>query len=280
MSAPASEPAKPRGLLSALNAGVYKAERLLIGVFFATMAVSVFVHTMHGGLDKYGLSTCGMPGMAACGGAWGATAAVALVFAAMGYAAMRARQRSKGGGTRGGALLGALVIGVLGAALMQVLVWAFPTGWGWSTKLALSMLLWVGLLGASLVTYERRHIHIEAVKKFLPKRLQDINSFIANLLAAALCGFVTFMGALFALKLYDAWSQTGGRAAVVEQLTWLPEWVVAMGLPLAFGIMGLRFIGHAFGSLRGEGGPIEKELQEAERIAAENRAKGDAGGDR
>ena len=269
-----SSPASPRGFLGTLNAGVYAVERILIGLFFATMSVSVFVHTMHGGMDKYGLASCGQPGMASCGSSWGATAAVALVFAAIGYAAMRSRQRAKGGGTRGGALLGALVVSVLGAGLMQFLVWAFPTGWAWSTKLALAMLLWVGLLGASLVTYERRHIHIEAVKKFLPPRLQHATSFIAHVLTAVLCAFVTFMGVLFTMKLYTAWAETGGRAAVVEQLTWLPEWAVAMGLPIAFGIMGLRFIGHAVASLRGQGGAIEKEMLEAERVAAENKSQG------
>jgi TRAP-type C4-dicarboxylate transport system permease small subunit len=252
--------------LRALDDAVYRVERGLVALFFGFMSLTVFVHTLHGGIDRYALASCGDPAMASCGAAWGVTLAAAAILFALGFAAVRARRRQRER-PLAGTWKTALVISIVATGALQGLLWAFPRGWEWSAQLALALLLWVGLLGASLVTKERRHIHVEAVKKFLPPRLQRFAAFLANLLAAVLCAFVATIGALFTERLYIAWSDSGGRAAILEQVPWIPEWTVGLAIPMTFAVMALRFMGHAAGSFRGEGGPVEREILAAEKAS-------------
>lgn len=211
-----------RDYFKSLDTAIYQGERAIVMVSFIVMAIAVFIdvvwrtaHSVHGS-TAYGFAfgigvLCVMGGMTA---RWpGATVVKRLAAAVAAY--------------------------VLLAAACYAIYLA-PNGFGWSQKLALVLIVWVGLLGSSMAAREGRHIAIDAVKRVIPERLVRAFELGAGGLTVILCAVLTVLAVMYAQANWVDWRESGMRAFVFESLGW-PYWVATVPIPIGFGLMGARF---------------------------------------
>ncbi|MDB5106424.1 MAG: Tripartite ATP-independent periplasmic transporter DctQ component [Fibrobacteres bacterium] len=116
----------------------------------------------------------------------------------------------------------------------------------WAKELAVYLLVWVGFLGASLAVHRRRHLVVQAGEKWFPERVRKWTSLAACLTTAVLCLILAWLGARFVLE-----TRTIGETSLGMGV---PMWIVQIVIPLAFLIIGLRFLGLCGAILRH--GPI------------------------
>ena len=131
-------------------------------------------------------------------------------------------------------------------AFLQVLLrnaWDF--GLPWIDILLRHLVLWLGIMGASLATRMNRHIRIEALLRFLPARHQRFVERGVLLMAAAIC---TLLG-VAAVDLVRQEQATGSMAFGP-----VPTWMLQLILPVGFAIVAFRFGLQTFSPTAGDGG--------------------------
>ncbi len=142
--------------------------------------------------------------------------------------------------------LGALTTLGLCLAVKAILV-VLPNGLVWGPAVGLSCMLWLGFLGASLATHEKRHLALEMGEKIWPAGLQGPVRILAMMATAALCLFLLLLALLSVAAHHQSW--------VVNHLTGnllptqIPKWVVFLVFPYGFFIMTFRFLGQGLGLL-------------------------------
>lgn len=198
------------------------------------------------------------------------------------------QDRSEGWKIRAAGTLGAV------AVLEWVCVHYVPEGYTWSKKISLLLLLWVGLLSASICVYAGKHIRMGAVQKLLPEKARRFLNGAGFLGATVFCALMTALGFdyIFGLKASDdefmtqafMWEGTRyvygfegmfGRGGFLEG-TDIPDWLGILSAPVGFGIATVRFLGAGISSFLGgsygESG-IEEGMAEAEEAKAAETAK-------
>lgn len=136
-----------------------------------------------------------------------------------------------------------LGLAVLVAAGLAASVWAvlalFPNGLVWGPAVALACMLWVGFLGASLATRDKKHLALEMGEKLWPARVLPYSKAVAALLTGLLCGFLSWLAWLSLQGHLTTWqvNPLAGQLLPTE----IPKWAVFTILPYTFGIMALRF---------------------------------------
>jgi TRAP-type C4-dicarboxylate transport system permease small subunit len=73
------------------------------------------------------------------------------------------------------------------AFLQVVLRNVFSTGLLWADPLVRHAVLWVGFLGAAIATHEERHISIDALTRFLPRRWKAAAAIASQLFVVVVC---------------------------------------------------------------------------------------------
>lgn len=141
--------------------------------------------------------------------------------------------------------LGRRIEDVLLAALLTVMVllagWQivqrnfFGGGMIWGDELLRLMVLWLGLLGAMAASRDDRHISIDLLLRFLPQRLKLPVRVALHCFTSVVCGMLAWYSLLFVRMEHEYHT---------EVLTGLPAWWFELILPLAFGMMCLRYVGH------------------------------------
>ncbi len=180
--------------------------------------------------------------------------------------------------------------GVLGggAVVWFCLSW-FPIGYTWTSKVSLMLLLWVGMLAASICVHEGKHIRMEALGKLAPERARRYLTALGFVVAAAFCALMAWLGVLYTfdpiadadpqlpelLSLFGTryvFGPTGayGLGGRIEG-TDIPDWVGAFSVVVGFGLATLRFAGAgvswALGG--GYGAPAPEEgMEEARQLAS------------
>ncbi len=125
--------------------------------------------------------------------------------------------------------------GLVGLGVLMAMATQVPNDNAWATRLALFLLLWAAFLGASMATYERRHLTIDAVRKAVPARFTSFfNGF--SLMAAG----VFTAGFLWLAIQY--WLRRLDQATLPGEI---PQWLSTLAIPVALTIMTLRFFGQA-----------------------------------
>lgn len=96
------------------------------------------------------------------------------------------------------------------------------------------LVLWVGLLGATIATHEGKHINIDALSRFLKGRRKNIILFLSNLFSVLVCSLLT----------YASWvvvKDSREFAESVKIFIEVPTWALQLILLIGFGIMTFRF---------------------------------------
>ncbi|OGQ26554.1 MAG: hypothetical protein A2138_19470 [Deltaproteobacteria bacterium RBG_16_71_12] len=147
----------------------------------------------------------------------------------------------------GSALRGALVfIGC--AAAVELLLWAFPSSVPGAQRFALGLMLWAGMLGASVAARERRHIVLDAVVKKLDPGTKRPVALVSGLVTGAFCALVALLAGMQLAGEIHEWASNEG-VGLYESLP-IPTWIATLAIPTAFAIMGARFVGYAVRDFR------------------------------
>jgi C4-dicarboxylate transporter DctQ subunit len=162
------------------------------------------------------------------------------------------------------------------AGFVQALLWAFPSSLPGAQKFSLGLMLWSGMLGASIATRQRRHIVLDTVKKKLDEKMGNVFSLIGGVVTAAFCGLLTVLALIQLHGEFVLW-RDGDGVGVFDALP-IPKWLVTLALPVTFGTMSLRFLGAGVrdlvwgppvGGVDAHGVDMEQLSKDAELVARE-----------
>lgn len=124
----------------------------------------------------------------------------------------------------------------------------FGQGIFWAQRVAVYAATIAGLLGFSLCVAKGGHLRPSSFDKLAPPAWNEALNRIADLVAAAICLFLTVYGANFVLNSFNL----GERGQAID----MPLWPVQIILPYCFGSAMLRYLVYAgFPALR----PVEQE---------------------
>lgn len=134
------------------------------------------------------------------------------------------------------------------AVVVKLLLWAFPSSVPGAQRFALGLMLWAGMLGASVAAKERRHIVIDAVVKKLDADTKRPIALISGVVTGAFCACIAVLaGMQLAGEIHD-WASNEG-VGLYESLP-IPTWIATLAIPTAFIIMGARFVGYGIRDFR------------------------------
>jgi len=102
----------------------------------------------------------------------------------------------------------------------------------WAGPMLRISVLWVGMIGAMVATRSDKQISIDAVSRFLPTKWNARVRVVTDLFTAIVAAVVAWSA--FRLVLDD-------RAAGVMAVGFVPLWVCEAILPVAFGVIALRY---------------------------------------
>ncbi len=94
------------------------------------------------------------------------------------------------------------------------------------------LVLWVAFLGAVAASREGKHIHVDAIARWLPPRIKAGVAAFTDLFTLAVCLVLAWQS----LRYIESARATGEIAFGV-----LPVWVAGSILPLAFTLIALRY---------------------------------------
>lgn len=130
-------------------------------------------------------------------------------------------------------LLVSLLAVMVGLAFLQIVLRIFfATGMLWGEPLLRHLVLWVGLLGATLAAKEGRHINIDVISRVLPERGKVAIQALTDLFSTVICIFLIYSSLTFIRDEF----QTAALA-----FSKIPTWAVAVIFPVAFGLIALHF---------------------------------------
>ncbi len=159
---------------------------------------------------------------------------------------------------------------IAGAGVVWFCTTWFPVGYTWTNKVALMLLLWVGMLGASVCVHEGKHIRMEGPGKLAPEKAQRWITALGFLVAAAFAGVMTWLGVLYTFGPMGAY-ELGGRVEGTD----IPDWVGTFSVVVGFGLATLRFfaasVSWMLGGTYGAAAP-EEGMEEARAHGAESEA--------
>jgi TRAP-type C4-dicarboxylate transport system permease small subunit len=120
----------------------------------------------------------------------------------------------------------------LGALAMWLII---PEGYSWAKEFSMILLVWTGLVGASMASHEGRQIDIDMGRKLFPKRARVVVTVVAHLVAAAFAAFIVLLGVKYVFGA-SGLLELGGRM----QHTGIPDWIVALAIPYSFAMLTFR----------------------------------------
>jgi len=130
---------------------------------------------------------------------------------------------------------------VILAAIQIILRNVFDDAILWAGPMLRVGVLWVGMIGAMVATRSDNQISIDAVSRFLPKLWKARVRVVTDLFTAIVAAVVAWSA--FRLVLDD-------RAAGVTAVAFVPLWVCEAILPVAFGVIAIRYFLFAIRHLR------------------------------
>ncbi len=125
---------------------------------------------------------------------------------------------------------------MLFVAFYQVLLRNFyDFSYLWADQLVRILVLWVGLLGASIATHQSQHLSIDVVTKFLPARVSQVVKLLVRIFAVVVC----------ILLARASWSYMVLQMEMGEKsLFGLPAWSTETIIPGAFILISFHFLIH------------------------------------
>lgn len=130
-----------------------------------------------------------------------------------------------------------ILVGMVLLSFIQIMLRnVFGIGLIWIDPLVRQMLLWVTLVGAMVATRGHNHVTVDAISRYLPPgRMKFATGFICDTFATIVCALLTY--STFRVFYMEFQDPLGGHI-----MPGLPLWGTLLTLPVAFGVMTLRFL--------------------------------------
>lgn len=124
----------------------------------------------------------------------------------------------------------ALMVGLAGA---QILLRNFlDTSIFGADQILRLLVLWVALLGAIAASREGKHIHVDAIARWLPGRIKPAVGALTDLFTLVVCLLLAWQSLRFMQSARESAEMVSGS---------LPVWLAVLILPLGFSLIGLRY---------------------------------------
>lgn len=130
-------------------------------------------------------------------------------------------------------LIGLLVSMIVLSSGQIVLRNFFDFGFIWIDPLLRVLVLWTGLIGATVASRQNKHIRIDLISRFFSKRLHLAIQVFIGFFTAFICAIIAWFGSHWVLTDYQ------------EKLTsfsGLPNWILEIIIPIAFGLIAIRYL--------------------------------------
>lgn len=123
---------------------------------------------------------------------------------------------------------------VIGLSFLQVILRNFVGGgFIWGDVLLRQMVLWIGLIGASIATKENRHLNIDIVSKIVSSKAKYFINILINIMSAYICSLLLKASFRFVV------SEKSFGTTVLENF---PVWIFETIFIIAFCLMMFRFV--------------------------------------
>jgi TRAP-type C4-dicarboxylate transport system permease small subunit len=122
-----------------------------------------------------------------------------------------------------------------------------PNGLIWAQSFALSLLLWLSLLGASLAAHDRRHLALDIGSKLWPESWRGKVAAVGHALSAVFCLGILVLAVRSVEDHLGMWVDSD-RAAGVLSGTRIPKWFAAAAIPYGGIVLAFRFFLDAYRS--------------------------------
>lgn len=141
------------------------------------------------------------------------------------------------------ALCAACLLLMIGLAFAQVLLRTFRTETlqpvAWFDSVARHLVIWVGMLGASLATAEGRHIAVEALPKLLGPGGRRKNDLVVSLASLVVVGVLFVLSMIYMLRVQVPDPAHLFRIDALELD--VPRWPFLAVVPVGLAVIGWRF---------------------------------------
>lgn len=132
-----------------------------------------------------------------------------------------------------GILISLLLIMIIMAVLQIALRNFFDSGIIWGDAFVRILVLWIGLIGAMIASRKNHHISIDVISRFLPRTLKKLSFLLICLFTMTISWAMAYYSLTFViLEKQDGLTAFAG----------VPVWICESIIPVAFGIIGLRYM--------------------------------------
>jgi TRAP-type C4-dicarboxylate transport system permease small subunit len=131
------------------------------------------------------------------------------------------------------ALLVLLLTSMILLASMQILLRnLFEFGFVWVDPLLRAMVLWLGLIGATVATRYDKHIRIDLLTRAFSRNTHRLIQFFVGQFSAWICLLIAWYGA--------GWIRLDFEDGMIA-FSGIPAWTLEIIVPIAFALIGVRF---------------------------------------
>lgn len=213
--------------LSKVDDLLYEGEKLIVSVALIVMTVTVFVDVVWRTARSADLET--------------ATTFIVIFFVLSLLGGFTRRVEGRSTGRKVAVGLGAFA----GIMLSIGIIYLAPNGFGWSQRLSLVLIMWVGLLGSSMAAKTGRHITVDAVRRLVPEGLKRPHEIAAGIVTVSLCALLSIWSIGYVRANWQDWVESERTAGIFESLP-IPYWAATMPILIGFALTGARFFGVIF----------------------------------
>src|SRR5690625_670709 len=143
------------------------------------------------------------------------------------------------------------------AVLTTFVVWAviiymslkLGAGYSWGPQISLLLLLCTAFMGASMANHARKHLTIDAVRKIVPTRFERAFNALSFMLTAIVTAAFFLLSYHYLLK----------RMGDAPEPGTIPDWIKVASIPVAFGMITVRFACYAVAEAVGAFLKVEPE---------------------
>ena len=117
----------------------------------------------------------------------------------------------------------------------------FDLGFIWADPLLRVMVLWLGLIGATVATRDNKHIRIDLLSRFFKPNTNHLVESVIGQFSAWICLIIGWYGMVW-IQLDYADGVTG--------VAGIPAWVLEVIVPISFALIGVRYFAISVCSMR------------------------------
>jgi TRAP-type C4-dicarboxylate transport system permease small subunit len=131
-------------------------------------------------------------------------------------------------------LLVLMLSAMIGLACLQILSRNFfDVGFVWIDPFLRVLVLWLGLIGATVASRDNRHIRIDLLSRFFNKNTHRLLQSGVGFFSTFICLVIAWFGfAWIEMDYHDGLTGVAG----------IPAWMLEIVIPLSFALIGVRYL--------------------------------------